>query len=82
MQGSLDFRVSTESWGSPSVWIPTCLSRAWLVLKATVLLCWTASGSRLQEMAFCHRVLGDGFRRVTDVEPQNEKDISKLRRHL
>lgn len=49
MQGSLDFRVSTESLAPPSVWVSPVLA-SWLVLKATVLMCWTDLGSsRLEE---------------------------------
>lgn len=48
MQGSLDFRVSTESWGSPKGLYST-VSASWLVLKATMLACWTALRSKLEE---------------------------------
>lgn len=43
-----------------------------------MLACWTALGNRLEEMAFCDRVLGDGFRRMTEAESQPEKDISSF----
>lgn len=48
MQGSLDFKVSTESWGSPKC-LDSTISASWLVLKATMLAGWTALGSKLEE---------------------------------
>lgn len=63
MQGSLNFRVSTESWGSPKC-LDSTVSASWLVLKATVLACWTALGSKLEETGICdsERLLGDGLK--------------------